>query len=300
MEIRQLEYFMAVCKTLHFTRASEELGVTQPTLSHQIKALEDEMGTLLFDRIGKKTAITEAGFILLKHCHTIFNSMVSAREEIQELQTMKQGSLTVGALTGELNQLVSQLLLEFHDNYPNIKITIISSDDIVERALQNEIDFALTIVPVHDERMTTVPLYEEELYLAISKHHPLAHNATVHLDEIAHLPFILFPKYYKCRQQIDAACSLQGISIAPLIETDSPEAIISLIENQAGVSILSRTLLNIWNNEHINIIKIENPSFHRQIGVVHHKEKYMGYAAREFIDLLKKTTEAYHLLLPST
>ncbi|MBW7460997.1 LysR family transcriptional regulator, partial [Paenibacillus sepulcri] len=86
MEIRQLEYFAAICQEKHFTRAAEKLNVTQPTLSHQIKALEDELGVPLFDRIGKKIAITEAGQLLLKHCGQVFNSLSSAREEISELQ----------------------------------------------------------------------------------------------------------------------------------------------------------------------------------------------------------------------
>ncbi|BBI34911.1 LysR family transcriptional regulator [Cohnella abietis] len=291
MEIRQLEYFMAICKRLNFTRASEDLGVTQPTLSHQIKALEDEVGTLLFDRIGKKIAITEAGFILLKHSHNIFNSLAGAKEEIQELRKIKQGSLSIGALTGELTQLVTKLLLDFHQSYPQIKLTVIGADDLIERILQNEIDFALTILPVHDERLTTVPLYEEELYLAVSSKHPMAHKQSVHLDEIVTLPLILFPKHYKCRQQIEAACLLKEMSLQPLIETDSPETIIHLIENGAGASVLSKTLLNMYNNARIKMIRIENPAINRQIGLVYHKEKYMGFAAREFMNLLKNTTK---------
>ncbi|MBP1994104.1 LysR family transcriptional regulator [Paenibacillus eucommiae] len=294
MEIRQLEYFMAICQELHFTRASVNLGVTQPTLSHQIKALEDEIGILLFDRIGKKTMLTEAGLILLKHCRNVFNSLESAREEIAELQEIKQGSLSIGALTGELNQLVSKLLVDFHQRYPQIKLKVVGSDDLIERVIQNEIDFGLTILPVHDERITTVPLYEENLYLTVSSNHPLANREKIDLEEITGLPFIVFPKNHKCRQQIEIAFQLLGISLKPIIETDAPETIISLIEAQAGVSILSKTLINIWNNDNIKIIKIENPSIRRQIGLIYHKEKYMGFAAREFINVLKTTVTETH------
>nr|WP_264373540.1 LysR family transcriptional regulator [Paenibacillus psychroresistens] len=264
------------------------LGVTQPTLSHQIKALEDEVGTLLFDRIGKKTAITEAGTILLKHCRNVFNSLESARGEISELQLLLQGNLSIGALTGELNQLVSTLLVDFHKSYPQIKLKVIGSDNLIERVIQNEIDFAVTILPTHDERISTELLYEEELYLIVSSQHPLAQTEKVDLDDIIQLPLILFPKTYRCRQQIDDTCQLKGIILKPIIETDTPETIVNLVETQAGVSILSKTLINIWNNKNIKIIKIENPAICRQVGLIYHKEKYIGSAAREFMSLIKK------------
>ncbi|MBP1991954.1 LysR family transcriptional regulator [Paenibacillus eucommiae] len=120
--------------------------------------------------------LTEAGLILLKHCHNVFNSLESAREEIAELQEIKQGSLSIGALTGELNQLVSKLLVDFHQRYPQIMLKVVGSDDLIERVIQNEIDFGLTILPVQDERITTVPLYEENLYLTVSSNHPLANR----------------------------------------------------------------------------------------------------------------------------
>ncbi len=102
MELRQLEYFMAICDELHFTRASEKLGITQPTLSHQIKALEDEVGVPLFDRIGKRIAITEAGSVLQHQCTQIFSHLKSALEEIQELKKIERGKIYIGALPGRL------------------------------------------------------------------------------------------------------------------------------------------------------------------------------------------------------
>ncbi|MBB6671810.1 LysR family transcriptional regulator [Cohnella nanjingensis] len=289
MEIRQLEYFMAVCKELHFTRASEQLGVTQPTLSHQIKALEIEIGMPLFDRIGKKTALTEAGQILFRHGTHIFQSIQSAMAEIQELQEVKGGKLSIGVLKGELNQFVSTLLFTFHQQYPNIQLTVVGKDDMVDGIIQNEIDIALTIVPIHDERLTIVPLYEEDLYLTVSHRHSLADQQTIRLEQIKEEPFILFPKNYKCRQQIEAAFKLIDAPLRPIIETDATESILNLVQAEAGVSILSKTLLHMWGHDQLRMIKIENPSVRRQIGLVYHKEKYIGFAAQQFIRLLRQT-----------
>ncbi|WP_458122698.1 LysR family transcriptional regulator [Paenibacillus sp. Z3-2] len=288
MEIRQLEYFMAVCHELHFTRASEKLGVTQPTLSHQVKALEDELGLPLFDRIGKKTAITEAGFILLKHCNTLFHSLESVREEIRELQEIKRGSLTMGVLPGELNSLVCRLLPDFHDAYSEVQVRIITADNVAERLLHNEIDMALTITPVHDERIVSQPLYNDKLYLTVNVDHPLAGKSEVSLKDLKDLSLVLFPENYQCRQQIDAICRLRNIHLRPAIETDSIESIINLIEAGVGGSILSETLIKQWKRPGIRTLSIAEAPFIRQVGLIYHKEKFRGQTALKFTELLQE------------
>ncbi|MCU6710187.1 LysR family transcriptional regulator [Paenibacillus sp. J5C_2022] len=295
MEFRQLEYFMALCKELHFTRASEQLGVTQPTLSHQIKALEIEMGMPLFDRIGKKTTLTSAGQVLFKHGTHIFQSIQSAMEEMRELQEVKSGKLSIGVLTGELTQFVSPLLLTFHKKYPNIQITVIGKDDVVDAIIDNELEIALTIVPIHDKRLTIVPLYEENLYLTVSHRHPLANKKTIDLEQVKNEPFIIFPKNYQCRQQIEAAFKFIKAPLNPMIETDAAETIMSLVQAEAGISILSKTLLHMWGNDQIRMIEIMNPPIRRQIGLVYHKEKFIGYAAQQFIYLLQQSIAKHGL-----
>ena len=145
MELRQLEYFMTLYKELHFTKAADKLGITQPTLSHQIKALEDEIGMPLFDRMGKKIAITDVGSILANECKNIFNALDNVKEQISELKEIKGGNIAIATLPGELTDLVSTLLLDFHKNYPEVTVKIISSDEILELINQNQVNFAVTI-----------------------------------------------------------------------------------------------------------------------------------------------------------
>ena len=93
MELKQLEYFIAVCQEQHFTRAAEKLGIAQPSLSQQIRLLEHEIGTPLFDRIGKRTVITEAGKALLHHSYNVFHELSQAKAAISELQGLQRGTL---------------------------------------------------------------------------------------------------------------------------------------------------------------------------------------------------------------
>lgn len=125
MELKQLEYFMALCRELHFTRAAEKLNIAQPSLSQQIRLLEHEIGMPLFNRSGKRTVMTEAGNILLQHCYNIFHELSQARDAISELQGLKRGTLKIGALLTVVNYLLPRTVVEFHHDYPNIELSVL-------------------------------------------------------------------------------------------------------------------------------------------------------------------------------
>ncbi|MBO7743392.1 LysR family transcriptional regulator [Paenibacillus sp. MWE-103] len=286
MELRQLESFITTSEELHFTRASVKLGITQPSLSHQIKTLEDELGVLLFDRIGKKIALTEAGMILFRHCKLAFGNLASAVDEIHELQQIERGTLTVGALPGELNQLVSSLLLDFHQRYPKVRIKLIGDEDIVNQVLQNELDVALTIFPVEDDRVRTIPLYRENFYFVAASDHPYAGRSAINFEDILKVPIVMFPETHRCRQLIDTTCTEAGRKLVPLIETTTIESLFKLVRSGAGGTILSRTLFDMYDYDDLFRIPIQNPALSREVGIAYHRDKYMGKAALGFIDLI--------------
>lgn len=288
MEIRQLECFKTVCQELHFTRASEILGITQPTLSYQIKLLEDELGVPLFDRIGKKISLTAAGHILYKHCFTVFSSLASAREEIGELRRAERGTLSVAVLIGEINEFVSRLMGEFCKDHPKLQLRIFGTADVTDSLIREGFDFGVTILPSEDERFEQISLYEEDFYFVVSNEHPLAGHDAVDFDEIRNQAIVAFPRTHRCRQMIDAVCSVKGHQLEPLIETSTVESVMILLKSGAGASILSKTLLNLYDLEGLAAIPIVNPSLRREVGVTYLKDKYMDSAAREFIELLRQ------------
>ena len=286
MELRQLDYFIATCEELHFTRASVKLGITQPSLSHQIKALEDELGVPLFDRIGKKIAITEAGLILYKKSKSAFGHLASAKEQIQELQQIERGTIAIGALPGDLNQLVSSLLLDFHRDFPNVRIKIFGAEDIVNRVLRNELDLAITILPIEDERIHMIPLYQERFYFVATAEHPFAGRAAIDFEEIMDVPIIMFPETHGCRQMVDSTCSKAGHALVPLIETSTTDSLFGFVRAGGGGTVLSKTLIDLYDYDDLVHIPIQNPTLCREVGIVYHRDKYMGKASRGFIDML--------------
>ena len=125
MELKQLEYFMTLSQELHFTRAAEKLGITQPSLSQQIRLLEHEVGMPLFDRVGKKTMLTQAGKELQHHGYNVFHELSQARAVISELQGLKRGTLKIGALLTVVNYLLPPTVMGFHNSYPNVELSVL-------------------------------------------------------------------------------------------------------------------------------------------------------------------------------
>lgn len=205
MELRQLEYFMAVCEELHFTRAAVKLNIAQPTLSQQIKSLEGEVGTPLFDRIGKKTALTEAGKILLKHSQKIFYEMEQAQAALRDLNGLERGKLTIGSLLTSVNYLLPSAIVNFKRMYPNIELSVLGlrTEKIEKKIQETELDLGVTFLPHKNDGLESIPLFTEELALAVPKNHPLADEKKIDMGVISHLPTILMPKNYFLRQLIE-------------------------------------------------------------------------------------------------
>lgn len=290
MELRQLEYFMTVCEELHFTRAAEKLNIAQPTLSQQIKVLEGEVGIPLFDRIGKKTALTVAGEILYKHCKQIFYELEQAQAAIGELNGLERGRLTIGSLLTCMNYLLPPALVRFKALYPNIKLSVhgLRTEEIERSILENKLDLGLTFLPNGNDELEEISLYTEELALAVPKGHPLAIKSAVNFDQITNIPLILMPENYQLRQLIKGYARTVGITINPALELTTLESIIQLTEKGMGAPILPLPYLEHLNNQDIKVVKILNPTPQREIGIIYRKDKFMCTATRTFIGEVTK------------
>jgi DNA-binding transcriptional LysR family regulator len=287
LELRQLEYFMALCNDLHFTKTAEKLRIGQPTLSYQMKTLEDELGVRLFDRLGKKIAITEAGEILLKQCKIVFENLHFATEQIEELQNVKRGKIVIGALSGDLSLIASKVLLEFHAEYPHVQIQLFSIDDAVEKVKQNEIDLALTFMPKPDDSFIHIHLYQDEFFLVVRMDHAWSEREAIEFREIQSIPLILNPIGHCFRKLLEEACLSAGIGLQPIIESTDTKAVLELVEEGIGATILSGKLFLLENKGNLRAIKITNPALIKEVSIVYHKQKYIGTAAKGFIEILR-------------
>ncbi|MEZ2661388.1 LysR family transcriptional regulator [Aneurinibacillus aneurinilyticus] len=295
MELRQLEYFRSVCQELHFTRAAEKIGISQPSLSQQIRLLEHEIGTPLFDRIGKKTALTESGRLLLKYTQNIFHELEQAQAAIKELNGLQRGSISIGTLLTVENYLIPPTLLNFHRLYPAIKISVLGlrTGDIRKNLLENKLDIGIVFLPMEDSELETISLCKEELALAVPNGHSLEGEDAVDLEVLRTTPSILLPETYFVRQLINKSCSNLGFLPQPIFEITTMESLINMVVKGVGVTILPKPYLECLNNNKIRVIPILNSNLVREVGIVYRKDKYMSAAIRIFIDELKATTISF-------
>src|SRR4051812_43354900 len=193
MELRHLRYFDALAETLNFTRAAERLHVTQSTLSHQIKQLEEELGAPLFDRSSRRVRLTGAGEILRSH-------MTPALEQIDlGLQALRQpgeaitGSIRLGTTPSFNTRMVPQCVATLLNAYPGIEVAVeeLAASQILKRLRSGHLDIAVSYPPGEGSDLWFEPLYNEELRLVVGIHHPLARRRRVRMVELHNVRMVL-------------------------------------------------------------------------------------------------------------
>ncbi|AEP85424.1 LysR family transcriptional regulator [Bacillus spizizenii] len=291
MELKQLEYFYAVCQELHFTRAAEKVGISQPSLSQQIRLLEHEIGTPLFDRIGKKTALTESGKLLLKYTRKIFYEVEQAKTSIDELNGLQRGTILVGTLLTVEDYLITPTLLNFHQKYPGVKISVfgLRTGDIHKQLIENKLDLGIVFLPMKGDELESISLSTEEMAFAVPKGHPLENQEMLDVEVLKTTPSILLPQQYFIRKLIDEACKDLGFFPKPIFEITTMQSLINMVIKGVGVTILPKPYLEYLNHPNIRIIPILKSNLSREIGVVYRKDKYLSTATHAFISALKET-----------
>lgn len=283
MELRQLEYFIAVCKELHFTKAAEKIGISQPNLSLQIKALEEEVGTPLFDRIGKRIALTEAGSILLRHTRSMLQTLQNARHEMDELHQQRGGSLSVGALPSELDFRLTPMFVHFFQKYPTVRLKIVSEVDLVQLVLSTEIDIGISVKPLFDSRLVIHPLNREEYGVVVSKDHELSSKESISLTELQGLPIVTYPKGFWGREFVESHCRQHGFNLNVVVETTSNPSLLYFVRENVGVAVQTHSLLKSVDNPELRFVPIHNHPPVREMSIIYRSDKYLSHAARAFI-----------------
>lgn len=292
MEVHQLAYFESVSRHLHFTRAAEELNVAQPSVSQQIRKLEQELGTLLFHRMRKQVSLTEAGRTLLPRARTVLQQLEEARAEFQELSGLRRGRLAVGAPPSVGTHLFPRALAAFSRQHPGIGLTFreAGSRTLVQRLEEGELDLAVVIQPIRHPALETTPLLEERLLLAVPRAHPLAQRARVSLIEVRDEPFVMLREgAYDLRDQTLAACRRAGFEPRIALDGSEMDSLLRFVSEGIGVAILPRMVVedaDHWGGP--AAIPLESPRLRRSLVIARRRDRYFSAAAREFASVLRR------------
>ncbi|WP_323744543.1 LysR family transcriptional regulator [Priestia megaterium] len=291
MELRHLEYFLMVSKELHFTKAAEKLGISQPTLSHQIKMLEQEVGYPLFNRVGKKIELTKVGEIVQQESLKIQGSIQSMFSQITAMTKVEIGELKIAVLPGEITDLVSTLCIQFNQLYPNIKVFIETTDQVEKAVLENRADFGIGFHLSQYDTLQVTKLYDEEFYFISNKSNS---DQKISFSSVFDGPLILFPSMHQCRKILEKTSSEFGKQIEPIVETSSIESILNLVRSGVGSSVVSRTLYEFYDTKDLFFQHIEEPSLTMEVYLMMKKNCFINYAARKYIKLLISELQKLH------
>jgi DNA-binding transcriptional LysR family regulator len=271
LENFRLVVFRAVAEQLSFRKAAEELYLTQPAVSLQIKALEEDLGIQLFDRTGVHITLTAAGKTLLGYCEQVKALLVLAEQDIASMNGERAGQLALGASTTIAQYLLPRLLGEFCREHPRVHPTLISgnTEQIVEALVQQKIVLGFIEGPARNREVKTEPFLEDELALIASTAHEWAERNSVSCSEISSIPLLMRERGSGTRHVIEMALERQGVkrsSLHIVMELDSTEAIKSAVEAGLGIGFVSRWAMakDVRRDTSFKIIEIEGLRIKRQ------------------------------------
>ncbi len=290
MELRQLKYFEKACELENFSEASRQLYITQSTLSQQIKQLEDELGILLFDRIGKRIIPTEAGRAFLPYARKTIQEAENGKQIIKDLKGIETGEINIG-VTYSLSNLLTAAILDFNKAYPRIKVNIRfgTSREQFEMLENNHIDCILSFLPENiTEEYERILLFSSQLYFIVHKSHSLAGLSSLSLKKLSETSLILPAQGFATRRKTDELCYKNNIQLNIGMEINDVKTIIDLVKKGNWATILTRAAIKGENDlKYIPILTSEK--LISQAYLFWPKGVYRKKSVIAFSDFLQKT-----------
>ena len=289
--LRQLEVFSTIARLGSFSRAADELFLTQPTVSMQVKKLTDAVGLPLFEQVGKKIFLTDAGRELEKFADELFKHFERFEMTLADMKGLKQGKLSLVVVT-TAKYFAPRLLGPFCQLYPGIdvKLKVSNRERVLERLARNEDDLYILGQPPEDIDVIAEPFLDNPLVVLAPANHPLTKQKNISLARLAEEPFLLRESGSGTRAATLRLFAEQNLKLKVRMELGSNEAIKQAVVGGLGVTVLSRhTLALDAPMGQFAILDVEGFPIQRQWYVVHARGKQLSIVARTFHDFLKQS-----------
>ena len=287
MELRQLEYFVAVAEEANFTRAAERVHVAQPAVSAQIAKLERELGEPLFDRARREVQLTAAGQAVLPHARAALAAAADARTAVAELSDLVRGSVTIGTVTAHDVDMPS-LLAQFHEAHPHVDITLgtANSDALIEGIRTGQLDAAIVSVGADlPSGLAAVVVTDQPIVAAVALDDPWHRRRTLRLEDLAGRAVIALPVGAGIRNQFDRACADGGVDVHVAFEASTPHALADLAARGLGVAVLPQSMVRSRTDLHLITLM---PALRGRLVFAWRAGGPMSPAARELVNMARR------------
>ena len=288
MDVRDLEIFLSVAKHLNFTRAGKELHLSQPSVSVRIRQLEDELGVELFEQLGKKVVLTEAGRLLEPYARRVVLALDDARRVIEDVQGLERGSLRIGASTTPGMYLVPKLIARFKRRYPKIEVHLEIKDtrQVEEGLVRNEYDFGFVGGHLVSSEMEIFPWHNDEIVLVVPPEHTLARKRYVRVTDLIRHPFIFRERGSATLAAVKEKLSGLNLQLESVMEMDNPEAVKNAVQGGMGIAFISKFAVETeLKAKTLSAVKVAGLTVIRELKIVYRKDKHLSHAARAIIEM---------------
>jgi LysR family hydrogen peroxide-inducible transcriptional activator len=287
MEVHQLRYFCAVARTGNFTRAAEQEHVAQPSLSQQILKLEDELGSRLFDRLGRCVNLTPCGESFLLRAQRVLHELGEAKKEIQEMAGGNSGSIALGTIPTIAPYFLPGRLATFFQHYPAVQVNVVEeiTSVLITQLHEGKIDFAVLALPIAGDELLASELLQEQLYVVLPEKHRLANKRSIDLREIEKEPFLLLKDGHCFRETTIAACRRSRLRPNVVFESGHFSTILAMVATGMGVSIVPE--MAVEKRPGCRFVRINDERAVRRIGVVCLKGHFQTNVQRALLQHLQ-------------
>ena len=291
MDLRNLNTFMQTAELNSFTRAAEKLGYSQPTISFQIKQLEQELGVQLFERIGHTVSLTQKGREILSYAQRI----VQLSDEMSnsgKTEEIPADTLHIGMAESLCQILIIDEFSSFRQNYPQLSlcVTTASTEDLLKLLDHNEVDLICTMDHhLYDINYQIISEEKIPAHFICSASHPLAHKQNLDIRELLNEPFMLTEKRMSYRRMMDEQLAKHSLEITPVLEFSNPSQITQLVENGQGLSFLPDYVTKPFL-EKGTICYLDVPEFQIDVWkqIVVHRDKWMSASLKAVLNHLSQ------------
>jgi LysR family cyn operon transcriptional activator len=286
MLLRHIRYFLAVAEHRNFTRAAEALHVSQPTLSQQIRQLEDTLRVQLLDRSGRTIQLTDAGTAYVHYAQRALQDLEAGKRAIHDVQELSRGSLRLAMTPTFTAYLIGPLLEKYNRRYPNITLNILEMPQDRMEALLNEdaLDIGIAFDETHTPDIETQTLFVEALAMVVGNAHPYSkRRSALKLSQFENEALVLLNEEFATRQYIDRYCRQHGISPRIAMEVNSIGAVVQIVRRSALATLLPAAIAR--EHSDLFLVQLEPALPQRTAALLLRKGAYRNAATRAFIEL---------------
>jgi len=288
MDLDQLHTFLEIVRLKSFSKAAQTCYRTQPAISAQVRQLEQELNTTLFERLGTKIALTTAGRIFAEYAEKILDLRRRAQDAINELERVPRGELIIAANEATCIYVLPEVFSQYKKLFPNVQLSVDRSygSRVVEAVMDNLADFGITQLPVQDKKLQVADIHSDEIKLITPPGHPLASKASIFPRDLPSYP-VLLPKSGTTRARLNLWAESVEDDLKVSMELDSTEMIKRFVMAGLGVSFLAASNCeDELKAGRMDAVSLAPEPMMRRLGLIYRKDKALSKAALGFIQVI--------------